>query len=334
MEGQKRQRFHSAEQKMGKRNVMEKNKTIQKHKNKKEHQKMELKETYEEKKTVKRRILDYTAITIAAVIYAVGVSLFIDPANLAPGGLTGIAIIVGHLSGLETGTLIFVLNVPIMLLGLWKFGWRFMLSTLYCVALTSFFTNLLAPFGAATDDILLAAIAGGTLTAVSIGVVFKCGATTGGTDIVIKLLRQRFPHLKTGALFMLTDVCIVSISAFVFRNLNAALYAAISVATTSAVLDFVLYGKDSAKMIYIISDRSEEITARILKELDIGVTYMNGVGAYSGKEKKVIFCVMRKALEPRAEQIVKEEDPDAFMIISSATEIFGEGYKSYFSERL
>ncbi len=292
------------------------------------------KEEYIEKKTIKRRILDYVYITVAAIIYATGVSMFIDPANLAPGGLTGIAIIVSHLSGMETGTLIFILNVPIMLLGLWKFGWRFMLSTLYCVILTSFFTNLFAPFGAATDDVLLAAIAGGTLTAVSIGVVFKCGATTGGTDIVIKLLRRRFPHLKTGALFMATDACIVSVSAFVFRNLNAALYAAIAVAITSTVLDLVLYGKDSAKMIYIISDHSETITARILEELDIGVTHINGMGAYSGKEKKVIFCVMRKALTPRAEQIVKEEDPDAFMIISSATEIFGEGYKSYFSERL
>ncbi len=291
-------------------------------------------DAYEEKKTVKRRLTDYAAITVAAMIYAAGVSLFIDPANLAPGGLTGIAIITSHLTGLETGTLIFVLNVPIMLLGLWKFGLRFMVSTLYCVALTSVFTNLLAPFGAATDDILLAALAGGTLTAVSIGVVFKCGATTGGTDIIIKLLRRRFPHLRTGALFMLTDVCIVSISAVVFKNLNAALYAAIAVAVTSVVLDLVLYGKDSAKMIYIISDRSEAITTRILEELDIGVTYMNGVGAYSGKEKKVIFCVMRKALAPRVEQVVKEEDPEAFMIISSAAEIYGEGYKSYFSERL
>jgi len=327
----KKIKYNKAEKcnhRIGKRRSMEKKK------NDREWDQIGSKGDYIEKKAIKRRILDYVSITIAAMIYAVGVALFIDPANLAPGGLTGIAIIVSRLSGLETGTLIFVLNVPIMLLGLWKFGWRFMLSTLYCVVLTSFFTNLLAPFGAATDDILLASIAGGTLTAVSIGIVFKSGATTGGTDIIIKLLRRRFPHLRTGALFMLTDACIVSISAFVFQNLNAALYAAIAVAITSAVLDLVLYGKDSAKMIYIISDRSEEITVRILKELDIGVTYMNGVGAYSGKEKKVIFCVMRKALAPRAEQIVKEEDPDAFMIVSSATEIFGEGYKSYFSERL
>lgn len=292
------------------------------------------KDEYIEKKSIKRQILDYVCITVASFVYAVGVALFIDPSNLAPGGLTGIAIIVSRLSGVETGTLIFVLNVPIVLVGFWKFGWKFMFSTFYCVILTSVFTNLLAPFGAATEDVLLSAIAGGALVATSIGVVFKCGATTGGTDIIIKLLRRRFPHLKTGALFLLTDAMIVTVSAFVFRDLDAALYAAITVAVTSFVMDVVLYGRDEAKMIYVISDHSEIITSRLLEELDIGVTHIEGTGAYSGKEKKVIFCVMRKTLAPRVEQIVREEDADAFMIVSNATEIFGEGYKSYFSEKL
>ncbi len=297
-------------------------------------EKCEFKEEYIEKKSIRRQIFDYICITIASLVYAAGVALFIDPSNLAPGGLTGIAIIVSRLSGVETGTLIFILNVPIVLVGFWKFGWKFMLSTFYCVVMTSVFTNLLAPFGAATDDILLAAIAGGALVAASIGVVFKCGATTGGTDIIIKLLRRRFPHLKTGALFMLTDATIVTVSAVVFRDLDAALYAAITVVVTSIVMDVVLYGRDEAKMIYIISDHSGTITARLLEELDIGVTHIEGTGAYSGKEKRVIFCVMRKTLAPRVEQIVREEDTDAFMIVSNATEIFGEGYKSYFSEKL
>ena len=292
------------------------------------------KAVYVEKKSIKRQIFEYICITIASFFYAAGVSLFIDPSNLAPGGLTGIAIIVGRLSGMETGTLIFMLNIPIILLGFWKFGGKFMVSTFYCVMATSFFTNLLAPYGAATDDILLSAITGGALVAASIGFVFKCGATTGGMDIIIKLLRRRFPHLRTGALFMLSDAVIVIISAFVFRDLDAALYAAITVVVTSFVMDVVLYGRDEAKMIHIISDHSENITSRLLEELDIGVTHIEGTGAYSGKEKKVIFCVMRKTLAPRAEQIVKEEDADAFMIVSSATEIFGEGYKSYFSEKL
>ncbi len=291
-------------------------------------------EEYVEKKSIRRQIFEYICITAASFVYAVGVALFIDPSNLAPGGLTGIAIIVSRLTGVETGTLIFILNIPIVLIGFWKFGWKFMVSTFYCIIATSVFTNLLAPYGAATNDILLSAIAGGALVAASIGFVFKCGATTGGTDIIVKLLRRRFPHLRTGALFMLTDAIIVTVSVFVFRDLNAGLYAAITVVVTSVVMDFVLYGRDEAKMIYIISDHSENITARLLEELNIGVTHIEGTGAYSGKEKKVIFCVMRKTLAPRAEQIVREEDADAFMIVSNATEIFGEGYKSYFSEKL
>ena len=178
--------------------------------------KQKCKEEYIEKKSVKRHIFDYICITIASFVYAVGVAMFIDPSNLAPGGLTGIAIIVSRLSGVETGTLIFILNVPIVLVGFLKFGWKFMISTFYCVVMTSFFTNILAPFGAATEDILLAAIAGGALVAASIGFIFKCGATTGGTDIIIKLLRRRFPHLRTGALFLLTDAIIVTVSGFVF----------------------------------------------------------------------------------------------------------------------
>ena len=130
------------------------------------------------------------------------------------------------------------------------------------------------------------------------------------------------------------DTVIVTASALVFKDVDRALYAGISVFITSFTLDLVLYGRDGAKLIYIISDASQTITERLLKELDIGVTHVQGKGAYSGKEKQVILCVMRKALAPRAEEIVKQEDPLAFMIVSNATEIYGEGYKSYFSEKL
>lgn len=289
---------------------------------------------YEEKKSKKRILLDYIIITVAALIQAVAISLFLDPNALAPGGVTGISIIFSKVTGIETGTLIFLINVPILAVGLWKFGLRFLLSTLYCTALTSGFTNLLAPYGPVTEDKLLAALAGSILMALGIGWVFKAGATTGGTDIIIKLLRIRYPHLKTGALFMMTDICIVTASAFVFKDLNAALYAGIAVAVTAFGLDRVLYGRDGAKLIYIISDHSAAITGRLLQEIDAGVTYIQGKGAYSGKEKNVIMCVVRIQQAPRAEEIVKEEDPEAFMIVTSATEIYGEGYKSYFSEKL
>lgn len=289
---------------------------------------------FEEKKTLRRRVMDYARITIASLLYAVAVSLFLDPNALAPGGVTGIAIILNRITGLETGTLVLFINIPIIAVGTWKFGLRFILSTMYCTVLTSGLINLIAPFGAATADPFLAAVAGGALMAVGIGLVFKAGATTGGTDIIIKLLRLKFPYLKTGVLFLITDALIVTASAFVFKNVDVALYAGLVVFINSVLLDVVLYGRDGAKLIFIISDRHEAITKRLLEDLDIGVTYISGSGAYSGKEKKVIMCVMKKQISPRAEIIVREEDPRAFMIVTSATEIFGEGYKSIYSEKL
>ncbi len=289
---------------------------------------------YEEKKTLRRRGMDYGIITAAAAIYAVAVSLFLDPNSLAPGGVTGIAIILNRLAGMETGTWMFVINIPILVIGMWKFGWKFILSTLYCTAVTSFFTNLLTPVGAVTADPLLAALVGATLMAVALGLVFKAGATTGGTDIIIKLLRLKFPHLKTGFLFLLTDAVIVTASAFVFQNLDTALYAGIVVFINSVLLDLVLYGRDGAKMFFIISDSPETIVSRLLEELDISATYISGKGAYSGLDKKVILCVVKKPLSPKLEEIVRQEDPTAFTIITSASEIYGEGYKNIFSQKL
>ena len=249
---------------------------------------------YEEKKTLKRRGMDYLWITVAAAIYAVSVSLFLDPNSLAPGGVTGIAIILNRITGLETGTWMFAVNIPILVMGMWKFGWRFILSTLYCTLLMSGFTNFLAPLGALTRDPLLAALAGGSLMAVSLGIVFKAGATSGGTDIIIKLLRLRLPHLKTGLLFLLTDAVIVTASAFVFKDIDTALYAGLVVFINSVLLDVVLYGRDGAKMFFIISDHHQEIGRRLMKELDISATYISGQGAYSGMSKNVILCVVKK----------------------------------------
>ena len=281
-----------------------------------------------------QKLKKYVIITAAAFVYAVGVSLFTDPNNMAPGGVTGISIILSRLLPVSTGTFIMLINIPILIFAVWKFGIAFTVSTIYAIALISSFTNVLSPYGAATDDILLAALVGGTLTAVSIGVIFRAGATTGGTDIIVKALRLRFPHLKTGKIFFIADALVVTLSGIVFRDLNAALYAAISAICTSVVMDVVLYGRDEAKLLYIISSKAENIAGRLLSDLDIGVTYIKGQGAYSGDNKRVIMCVVKKPMSPRAEEIVKQEDPNSFMIITSATEVFGEGYKSYFSERV
>lgn len=277
----------------------------------------------------------FLLMTVGAIIYAFAISTIADPNSMAPGGVAGLSVILSRVIPVQTGTLIWCFNIPILLLGLWKFGAKFIVSTVYCTALTSIATNLFSgKIPPLTNDILLAAIAGGVLIAVGIGMVFKAGSTTGGTDIIVKVLRLRFPHMKTSRLFLALDAAVVGSSAFVFHNVDAALYAAIMVFVASTVLDIILYGKDSAKFIYIISDKSEQIAKRLLEELNIGVTYVKGVGAYSGKDKNVIMCVVKKHVAPKTEDIVKEEDPMAFMIVTSATEIYGEGYKNLFSEKI
>lgn len=288
-----------------------------------------------DKKKIGKKFMGYVLMTLACFCYAVGISLFVEPNNIASGGVTGIAIILNKAIGGSTGIWFFVINIPILLIGMWKFGFKFLMSTVYCTTIISVFTDLLSRYGSPlTNDVLVATIAGGMLTAIGMGGVFKAGATTGGMDIVVKLCKLKFPYMKTGSLFLIMDFLVVLASAFVFQDIDRAFYSAMEVFVTSTLLDMVLYGRDGAKLIYIISDKSEKIAARLLDELNIGVTYMEGQGAYSGREKKVIMCVTKKQIAPRAEEIVKEEDPNTFMIVSSASEIYGEGYKSYFSEKL
>ena len=288
----------------------------------------------QEKKSIKTHAKDYLIITIASVFYGLAISQFLDPNDIAPGGVSGLAMIINQIINIEVGTLILMINIPILLLGLYKFGFKFIISTIYATFMGSVFTNILAKYPPVTTDPLLATIAGSAIASIAIGFIFKAGATTGGTDIIVKVLRLRFPHLKTGRLFLICDMIVVVLSAFVFENTDSALYAAIGVFLMSIVFDIVLYGADGAKLIYIISNDWQNIATRLLMELDVGVTYLEGEGAYSNEKKRVIMCVVRKQIAPHVEEIVKEEDGTAFMIISSAAEIYGEGYKNIFSEKI
>ena len=279
-------------------------------------------------------ILQYAGILAASALYAAAIALFLDPNHLAPGGVSGIAIIINQLTRIPTGTLILIMNVPLMALGMWKLGFKFLLSTLVAVISSSIFTNLLAPYGPLTTDPLLAACAGGALLAVGMGLLFKLGATSGGTDILIRVIKLKYKHLKTGSLFLITDCCVIAASALVFRNVDLALYAAIATILSSFCLDLVLYGRDEAKLVYLITDHEKAIANRLLEELEIGVTYLQGQGAYTRDNKKVILCAMQKRLLPRVQEIAMEEDPCAFLIVTSASEIFGEGFKDISAPRL
>lgn len=273
-------------------------------------------------------------IVLGSFMYACGISLFLDPNNLAPGGLIGIAVILNRLLGLETGTLFFLLNIPVVCLGLWKFGPRFIGSTFFAIAINSVFTNDMAGFGVVTTDPLLASLAGSILVGAGIAFVFRSGATTGGIDIIIKIIRMKYKHLKTGHLFLSIDIVIVVISGFVFQDFNIVMYALIAVVVSGRVIDYVLYGGDEAKLIYVISDHADQIADRILKEMSVGATFLKGQGAFTGNDKKVILCAVRKNQSPKLEEIVKLEDKKAFLIISSAHEIYGEGYKNIYKEKL
>ncbi len=289
-----------------------------------------------QKTSIKARVKDYLLITFAASIYGLATALLIDPNNIAPGGITGLAIVLNRIVPIGTGMWFLFMNIPILIVAIWKFGIRFTISTIYATAVisltTDFFSTYLSAFY--INDIILGVTIGSALSAVAMGIIFKSHATSGGTDVIIKVLRLKYPHIKTGMLYIMTDMVVLIIAGIVFQDITAALYSFISVMVTSSVLDLVLYGRDGAKLIYIISDHPDIITARLLDELDIGATHVFAQGAYSGEKKKVIMCAIKKRLSPMAEDIVREEDPNAFMIVTSASEIFGEGYKSYFDERM
>lgn len=283
---------------------------------------------------VAKRVKCYVILTVAAAIYAVAISLFLDPNNIAPGGVTGISILVNRFTAIPTGTVNLLINIPIVILGLWKFGWRFIFSTMYELALITVFINALASYGAVTEDLLIASVIGGALIGVALAFVFKAGATTGGIDIVVKVVRTKRRHIKTNILFLVFDSMVILASWIVFQDLIVAFYAGIAVMTDSIVMDKILYGSDEAKLTYIISTKPAQVKQRIFDELDITATIITARGAYTNEPKELLMVVTRKQMYPKLEEIVKDEDTSAFMIVSSASEIFGEGYKDITRDKI
>ena len=246
----------------------------------------------------------------------------------------GISVILRHSLGGETGSWYFLLNIPIILLGWWKFGGRFIINSFYAIALNSIFTNIFSIFPAVTNNTFLAAVAGSLLVGSGLGLVLKTGATTGGMDIVIKILRHKYPAIKTSTYFITIDLIIVALSGFVFKDFNLAMYAFITVVLNGKVMEYILYGTDEANLIYIVAEEPQKMLQRILSDMNIGATILSGRGAYSNREKQIIMCVVRKRTTPVLQDIIRQEDPKAFLIIASAKEIYGEGYKNIVTDPL
>lgn len=290
-----------------------------------------------DKKKIALSVLkQYSIITLGCIIYSLGISLFVTPANLSAGGMTGISIIFSTFIPLHQGIILVILNIPMLILGLIFFGWRFLVSTGYATVgsslLMTLWTYLIGDkvYELANRNILVGAVAGGALFGVGMALIFRMGASTAGTDVIVKLLRKKFRHIKTGMISLITDMIIVCCSLFVNGyDLEKLFYTALSTVVFTLVFDWVLYGGNSAKTVFIITAKTkyEQLLSRILKEVDTGATLLDARGAYTREDKVMIMCVVKPFLYPRLRDVVREEDNKAFMIVSSAKEIYGEGYK-------
>lgn len=278
--------------------------------------------------TNKNMIVKYGLVLCGAFLYSISISLVLSPNNLAPGGVTGISIIINYVTGFPIGIMTFIMNIPLLIISLFKFGKIFFVSTIFTIAAGTVFTDILSFFPPITEECILAALLGSAINGIGLGLIFKNGTTSGGTDILVRLLKLKYPHISTGGLFIILDMIVVTISGIVFKNTEAALYAAVCVILSGMIMDKVIYGTDEAKLVYIISDKKDDITRGLLDKIDIGVTFIDGKGAYSNERKDIIMCAMKKQKLPLVKDLVKNIDDRAFVIITSATQIVGEGFKS------
>ena len=290
-------------------------------------------------KQVVKKIFRYVFITFTAALYAVGIALFLNPNNLAPGGISGIAIILKKMfPGLPgVGMLILLINIPILAVGIKKFGIKFILSTMYSLMVSSVLIDILPivfNVNGVTDNKMLASVIGGATFGLGMGLMFRLDTTTGGLDIIVKIIKQKKPHLKTGQIYFLLDVVILAASAMAFKDVEVALYAAIAIYVSTVVMDRAIYGGDEATLVYIISEKRELIARRMMKEVNVGATMIQAKGAYSNETTEVIMCVMKKQTLVKVRNILKQTDSGAFMIVSSANEVFGQGFKDHFKTEI
>ena len=274
-------------------------------------------------------------ITLGAVIYALAFDWFVAPNQIAMGGVTGLAQIVNALVPvLPVGVLSILVNVPLFLAGWRLLGGRLLVSSLYAMAVSSLAIDVIAWMHTFPPmDPILATLYGGAGMGVGLGLVFSQGATTGGTDIIGKLLKLKFPWLPIGKLVMIPDMVVVILAAVVFGTVNAALYGLIQMYLLSKVMDMILYGWDTSRVAYIITDRWEE-TVQGLLDMNRGVTLLQGKGAYTGAEKQVLLVAFRQREIVPIKRMLREIDPKAFFIVCDAHEILGEGFADYQKEEI
>lgn len=285
---------------------------------------------------MRQYLKSYSLITLGSVIYALSFDWFIAPNHFAMGGVTGLAQIIHVLvPGLTVGAVSVALNVPLFLIGWRKIGGHLLVSSLYATVVSSAAIdglNLLVDFR--PMDPILAAIFGGGVMGVGLGLVFAQGATTGGTDIVAKLLKLKWPWLPIGKLVMVPDTAVMLLEALAFGQFSAMLYGFVKLYTCSKAMDAVLYGTVDSRVAYIISDHWRELCGTLLRDQGRGVALLQAKGAYTGAEKQVLMIAFKQKEIVDLKRRVYELDPEAFLIVCDARDVLGDGFSAYRREEI
>ncbi len=284
------------------------------------------------KKAGLSRILgDYTWISLGSILYSLSFDWFYVPNQIGFGGLTALGMILNHLApAIPIGTVVLVLNIPIFLLG-WRFlGGRTLISSLAAMTATSLLVDLFAAaYTFPPMDPMLAAVFGGVSLGAALGMIFSKGATTGGTDLIARLLKLPFAWLPMGKLLMAVDLSMLLAVSAVFRSLESAMYGIIALYISTLVMDTVLYGLDRSKVAYIVTSNPRPMAAEIDRQLERGVTFLHGEGSFSGQEKLVLMCAFKQRQIVPLKAIVHQLDPEAFLIVCDAHEVLGQGFRRY-----
>ena len=283
------------------------------------------------KVTVKKTAEAYFWITFGSILYAVGFDWFYTPNAIGFGGITGVGQVVNaYLPIIPIGIFVLVINIPLFVLG-WKYiGGHLLVTSLYSMALSSVAVDVIDwMFDFAPMDRMLAAICGGAVIGLALGIIFVKGATTGGTDLIARLVKLKLPWAPMGKLLLVIDLAVIVLVAIAFGDVTAALYGVIAQVVSAYVTDAVLYGMDTAKVAYIISDRAQAVSNVIVRDLDRGVTVLRGEGAYSGSEKRVLMCAFKQKEIVTLKEMIFEIDKNAFIIVCNAHEVTGNVVKTY-----
>lgn len=280
------------------------------------------------KSSINARALDFLFFISGGIIYSVAVLLFLSENEISPGGVTGVAAVLNHLLGLRIGTLVFILNIPLLVIGFIKFGGIFIIKTGIATAVISVILDISEGLLPKLEiDPMLAAVFGGLIMGLGISLFMLRGATTGGVDIVAKLINRKFPHLTVGRLMLIADAAVIAFNTLVYKNIESALYSVVAIYASSTMIDMLLYGADKGKIIYIITERTEELTQGIISLVNRGITLIDVKGGYTGKPQYMLMCTVRRNEASAVCRLIKEKEPKAFVVIAEAGEILGEGFK-------